>query len=165
MGELFVLYIIFSILFIIEYKPINILMLYIGLTLILAIILSSYPPLLQIEGQYLSYILILVQISALTILFGFIIMIYPRQTDSYAYSLIIGIVGMISIGLILIYYYNITCYNITLENSVDLSIDSKDITLLRKLGEILYTDNNNIIKLLILTLILLLAIIGLFFIL
>lgn len=73
MKELIGIYIIFGILFLLEKKNINKLANYIGLVIILAIILSL------INVHYFSYILILVQISALTILFGFILMLYSDQ--------------------------------------------------------------------------------------
>jgi len=73
MNEIFVLIIILGILFIIENKSINTLINYIGITLLLAIIIGLY------NCAYISYILILVQISALTIIFGFIIMLYPKN--------------------------------------------------------------------------------------
>lgn len=73
MEGLIILLIILSLLFIIEYKSINTLANFIGIIIIIAIILALY------NCDYLSFILILVQISALTILFGFIIMLFPKN--------------------------------------------------------------------------------------
>jgi hypothetical protein len=73
MKELIGIYIIFGILYIFEKKNINKLGNYIGLVIIIAILLSF------IKVNYFTYILILVQISALTILFGFIIMLFSDK--------------------------------------------------------------------------------------
>lgn len=74
MNELFILFLIFSFLFLLENKNINKLGNYVGLVIIFSISLSL------INLSYFSFILLLVQISALSILFGFIIMLYiPRK--------------------------------------------------------------------------------------
>lgn len=75
MNEISILLIIFSFLFLIEIKSINNLANYIGIVLSLAILISLLYPNLT----YISFILILIQISALTILFGLIIMLFPNN--------------------------------------------------------------------------------------
>jgi len=82
MREIEVILIIFVLLYIIENKPINILMNFIGITISIAIILALNEYIRIIEGEYISYMLILVQVSALTILFGFIIMLYASHLIS-----------------------------------------------------------------------------------
>lgn len=77
MNQIFYIFILFCLLFIIESKAINILISFVGIMITLAIQLAINRYLLDINGEYISYILILVQVSALTILFGFIIMLYP----------------------------------------------------------------------------------------
>jgi hypothetical protein len=86
MLSLVILFLIISTLFLIEKRSINLLAYYIALVLIIAIIISIYPEYNTYGGynqicdiSYISYILILVQISALTIIFGFIIMLYPKN--------------------------------------------------------------------------------------
>lgn len=145
---------------------------YIGITIILAIILSLYGPMNLIEGEYISYILILVQISALTILFGFIIMLYPRQIikkDKMNKFLILF--SFIIISLFFnsffskFFFEDFSFPNHFLQGSLEShNFSYYDIKLLRNIGELLYTDNNTIVKFLVLTIILLLAIVGLFFI-
>lgn len=77
MNQIYYIFILFCLLFIIESKAINILISFVGIMITLAIQLANNQYLLDINGEYISYILILVQVSALTILFGFIIMLYP----------------------------------------------------------------------------------------
>lgn len=98
MNEIIILFIILGTLFILENKSINLLAYYVGMVIIIAILISNYSNLSLLNNQftmhykqqnweeiynntigYISYILILVQISALTILFGFIIMLFPKN--------------------------------------------------------------------------------------
>lgn len=219
MNEIFYILVLLSLLFLIEKKAINILITYVGLIITIAIILplldkynipyitpntllhlgsniNEYyfqytTSLKEIEGEYYSYILILIQVSALTILFGFIIMLFPSLSHSqptlstefristknveFRYKWII-IVGIIILGIIIFYHSTINLIPIsninpknTLTNSnIDLVLESdfggqEDNKLVRKLGRKLYENNNDIIKLLLITVVLLLAIIALFF--
>ena len=70
MNQIILLYIIFTLGYIIERKSINKLACYIGIVLTIAILLGLN------NCEYISYILVLVQISGLTIIFGFIIMLF-----------------------------------------------------------------------------------------
>ena len=207
MNELKIILVILGILYLIERKSINTLMNFVGIVIILAILLGLQIP-SGFEGlEFISYILILVQISALTILFGFIIMLFaqnttniiqnlnnPIQTSKKNYSifsenrnkkiiliLILSILGISSI--IIIYLSNTECfiqnqiYNIikniefvynnatqsgVLErNSINLEIHKN--TTVEKIGMKLFSEESNIIKFIIITLILLLAIIALFY--
>ena len=68
-----ILIIIFGILFIIERKPMNIIFNFIGLIVTVAIIIGKY------KAEYISYLLIIIYCSALTIIFGFVIMLTPSS--------------------------------------------------------------------------------------
>jgi hypothetical protein len=195
-------------LFVLEYKAINILISFVGLIISLAIELSYNKGLSFIDGDYFSYILILVQVSALTILFGFIIMLYPtlpirlkplkEENSKITYILnkikslfnnkLIIIIMLISFILYIkhinskfLFEYFYTFFNPNLDfkhlnnlsilNTSFLDIEKynnfnyfqQNTDFLRKLGLSLYTNNNTIIKLIVLTFILLFAIIALFF--
>lgn len=177
MNQLFYILLLFCILFLFEKKAINILICFVGLLLTLALIIPSINKndIINIEAEYYSYILILVHVSALTILFGFIIMLFPflsyskptkinqkNNNNIIFYILIIILIFFIK-PLILENFFNISninSYYIIQDNTQNLNQDSY---FLRKLGIYLYNIDNNIIKLIILTLILLLTIIALFF--
>ena len=156
------LYVLFGLLFLYERKAINMLVAYIGMTITMAIIVGNSPYIRQVEGEYLSYILILVQVSALTILFGFIIMLFPRSSTTnippQARVLIITGLALLLIELVLVLYPIGEPSRIEGVERVH-----TDIPLLRTIGELLYTDNTTIVKLMVVTLILLVAIVGLFF--
>ncbi len=153
--------IVFMILFLIERKSINILINYIGITIAIAMIIGNTPEIQAIEGEYLAYILILVQVSALTILFGFLIMLYPEKTEtiSYKYIRYIIIISIIIISIGISHNSDITFYLLDIKHE----ILREDAGLLRHLGDMLYLDNNTIIKLIAITILLFIAIIGLFF--
>lgn len=237
MDQIIYLFILFSILFLIEKKAINILICYVGIIITLAILINllcitqlpigwhpignfygirENPQIHQlinnenniIDGQYYSYILILVQVSALTILFGFIIMLYPTLSITKEKSRIIiqdlkaPIEGVSNTSITLfqkwkerlfrfniiqfcfiilcifsfykgfwsknIFYTNFTDSLIIIKKNIWFEISDKyiyneDSTFLRKLGYYLYQDEKNIIKLLLITIILLFAILALFF--
>lgn len=181
MNQIFFIFLLFSLLFIIESKAINILFAFVGIMITLAILLGFDKTLSEINGEYFAYIIILVQVSALTILFGFIIMLYPKLSltihntlisDSFHHSVtrrllrIFRFISLILIGTGLVYYLQpqsyleLSCFSSS-EWADNILID--DTELLRKLGTSLYSQDNNIIKLIVLTTILLLAIIILFF--
>lgn len=176
MNQIFFIFLLFSLLFIIESKAINILFAFVGIMITLAIQLGFDKNLSEINGEYYAYIIILVQVSALTILFGFIIMLYPKLSFSIRNSYLsdsfffryLRIFSLVLVGSGLVYYLEPLSYlNLTsiesrsLEWSDTILID--DTELLRKLGTSLYSEDNNILKLIVLTIILLLAIIILFF--
>lgn len=233
MNEIIILFLIFSTLFIIEKKSINLLAYYIGMVIIIAIVISNYEeinnnilntihiPTPQMCEQkniynigYISYILILVQISALTILFGFIIMLFPNNNTDILIKnqnifttknniiiknintifniqkLLLGIfvcgyIYYISIPFLYTQNYpegllkliNENIYNIILEifsqyhfqwdiYNTDLQLEQVFTkNFLKKLSGLMYSELSNICKFIIIMLILLFAIIGLFFIL
>lgn len=199
MNEIFILFIILGTLFIIENKSINLLAYYVGMVIIIAILITIFPNLNNIEQScngisYISYMLVLVQISALTILFGFIIMLYPKNnTDilikeknpkillnniNNSIKKIIYIILIISFILFNIYLYmnNINIINILVDvinennivkiNNINyFNIENETSTFLNKISYLLYTEPSNIFKFMVLTIILLFAIICLFFIL
>lgn len=160
---------------------------YIGITLIIAILIGTMkiydPSGIGIKDiEYISYVIILVQISALTILFGFIIMLYPIQELSSPQGLkniikpnikivfilitLILIYSIKSINIIEIYkniYWEEELIKIGAEK-IKIPKSGESIKILKTIGELLYTDNNIIIKLIILTLILLIAIVAIFYI-
>lgn len=94
MTSIYYIFILFCILFLIEVKAVNILINYVAILVAVAFIIpyiNIYPITLggigvgglgTIGGEYIAYIIILVQVSALTILFGFIIMLYPSLSLS-----------------------------------------------------------------------------------
>lgn len=167
---------------------------YIGITLIIAILIAT-SKISDITGvgikdiEYISYVIILVQISALTILFGFIIMLYPVQEilpykgklekvnlslkKKLILILILSLViliflmnfelGWIKPILNLIDWEGSNYIQREIENSI-IPKSGESIKILKTIGELLYTDNNMIIKLIILTLILLIAIVAIFYI-
>jgi len=160
---------------------------YIGITLIIAILIGTMkiydPSGIGIKDiEYISYVIILVQISALTILFGFIIMLYPIQELSSPQGLkniIKPNIKIVFILITLILIYSIKSINIIeiFKNiyweeelikigaeKIKIPKSGESIKILKTIGELLYTDNNIIIKLIILTLILLIAIVAIFYI-
>lgn len=166
MDQIIFILLFFSLLFLIETKAINILICFIGIILSVAIKLSNLKELILIQGQYFSYILILVQISALTILFGFIIMLYPTLSNNSLnlnprYKNIILI--FLIIGIFIFCIINTNENNLKIEDLDKIDLES-NTQFLQKLGILLYSNDNTIFKLIVLTLILLLAIIALFFI-
>lgn len=201
MNQIYYIFILFSILFLIEKRAINILISFVGLIISVAIMLPSIQSLEKIDGEYYSYILILVQVSALTILFGFIIMLFPHLSHTTPTNILNrynNINKYIKISIILLalfilliyittnnYNYNLVeilnnnlrsrliSFNL-LNNKLDLIKENykigiinniqTDTSFIRKIGESLYSFDNSIMKLIILTIILLLAIISLFFI-
>lgn len=211
MNQLYYIFILFGLLFILEKKAINILTSYVGMILSVALILPTIKnitleTLEKIDGEYISYILILVQVSALTILFGFIIMLFPnlshsspknnkpngKETKSYLNRKTIFITGILILLVVIlvyntqivleIYNYIFTPFNYGLDISKDIYFNwnilkeenifgnlkeyylQEDTNLLRNIGKSLYTNDNSILKLIMITTILLLAIISLFFI-
>lgn len=204
MNEIYILFIILGTLFIIENKSINLLAYYVGMVIIIAIIIGIYPNINKIEQywngiSYISYILVLVQISALTILFGFIIMLYPKNNTEilikdkiisdknikkkrnlinlYKYIILILFIVMLWISYNKYKDMGIGIYeiikNIIIENKIE-NIEQKieniegvnnTLVFLNKISYLLYTEPSNILKFMILTIILLFAIICLFFIL
>ena len=67
---------IFGLLFLLERKPMNLLFNYIGLILSVALLLGFY------NADYISYLLIIIYCSALTIIFGFVLMLCPTEPNS-----------------------------------------------------------------------------------
>lgn len=209
MNQIIYLLILFSLLYLIETKAINILLAFVAIIISLAFILPTITNNVEsIESEYYSYILILVQVSALTILFGFIIMLFPNlsystpknistpkklekidnnknwQKKDIFISIISIIIFLFFFGTTLISYitpyFNLLAqFKFLTSQHTEISttlvdnfystqdtinnLNNSDTLFLRKLGLNLYTIDHNIIKLLVLTIILLLAIISLFF--
>ena len=75
--EIIILFIFLSLAFLLERKPLNLILNFVGILISLAFLISiEYP-----EAQYFSFILIIVYTSALSILFGFIIMLNPNNLN------------------------------------------------------------------------------------
>jgi hypothetical protein len=228
MNQIGYIFLLFCTLFLIEKKAINILISFVAIIITTAFIIPiignySFNLSLIIESEYFSYALILVQVSALTILFGFIIMLFPnlaqsnpktsylnsqpiiqgvkttyykdsQRNDLSTLSVSHGsslwgltIITTLIVSLILLggltnltniledininLFYE-TSFNSNLntlfnkggDGSIDYEITSFNTMFLRKLGILFYSVEGYIIKLLVLTVILLLAIISLFFI-
>lgn len=153
MGAIKFLIILFGLLFIIERKPMNIIFNFIGLIVSVAIILGLN------NTEYLSYLLIIIYCSALTIIFGFVIMLTPMENtktrDKKIYFLIPFI---IFITFFLFKDSSLNSFDLIFNNDYNLS-------LINKIGNLLYTEEINIFKFMIATLILLLALVALFYIL
>lgn len=154
-----ILIIIFGLLFIIERKPMNIIFNFIGLIVTVAIIIGKN------NAEYISYLLIIIYCSALTIIFGFVIMLTPSKEDENKKNGRDILYLIPFIIFITIYIFN----DNSVLNNIDYIeiIERKDwgMTLINKIGNLLYTEEINIIKFMIATLILLLALVSLFFIL
>lgn len=172
MDQIIYIFLLLNILFLIERKAINKLICYVGIVLTIALIISNLKDIKYINAEYISYILILVQLSALTILFGFIIMLYPILNNPVSQVYKNKEIFIFLLSFILILYLLTKSHSLDfnyiqdIENMAPLWKDKyvEDMPFLSNLGNMLYNDNNTIIKLIILTIILLLAIIALFFI-
>lgn len=156
MEAIKLLIIVFGILFILERKPMNIIFNFIGLIIAVSILLGKH------DTDYLSYLLIIIYCSALTIIFGFVIMLTP--TDNFERLSEKRILFLLPIIIFLTYY--------TLNTSDFISLNTEEIiegewgkTIINKIGEMLYMEEINIIRFMIATLILLLALLSLFYIL
>lgn len=155
-----IIIIIFGLLFLIESKPMNILFNFIGLIISVAILLGFF------KIEYLSYLLIIIYCSALTIIFAFVIMLSPDSFSPLNYNINNNKKRYIPIIIIISYilfFYDYFFFHFDFLEIFD-SIDSNSI-LINKIGNILYSDEINILKFMVATLILLLALIALFYIL
>ena len=152
------LIVIFGLLFILERKPMNILFNFIALVITVAILLAK-----SIGMDYLSYLLIIIYCSALTIIFGFVIMLTPN----YSYfneikrgSFLIPFLCHFAVIITALIFYHpfdiILGYDGSMENNENV---------IMKIGNLLYREEINIIKLMIATLILYFALVALFFVL
>lgn len=145
--------VIFSLLFIIERKPMNIIFNFIGIIISVAFLLGYH------HSDYISYLLIIIYCSALSIIFAFVIMLTP--TPSYP-----NFPFFLFPFLLLLSFFVFSSHSDFIVTTTSLPILSIDNDLLiEKIGEVLYLDPINIFKFLIASLILLLALIALFFIL
>lgn len=199
MNQVVYILLLFCLLFLIETKAINILLSFVAIMISLAFILPTITSNVgSIESEYYSYILILVQVSALTILFGFVIMLFPNLSHSTpityrkTYSkggiennkeeknrslafikyIMLVVIGFIIISTLInidlksiLTSFQLLNYQHSFINIQDIynNLSTSDTLFLRKIGIMLYSVDHNIIKLLVLTIILLLAIISLFF--
>ena len=212
MNQIYYFFLLFSLLFLLETKAINILISFITLLISVALLLPSLHlninglegNLQSIEGEFFSYILILVQVSALTILFGFIIMLFPSLshsspiTNSIQFSDKSFNLKSITLTFIILFFffflllyllssdtifsffsdilfspfsnnsYNPLTFSYNKESGISLeeynfSVLHNDSFFLRKIGYSLYSFDNSIFKLILITIILLLAIISLSF--
>lgn len=168
MEAIKLLIIVFGILFIFERKPMNIIFNFIGLIIATAILLGKY------DTDYLSYLLIIIYCSALTIIFGFVIMLTPSDNwQSTGISKDIRIYLLLPF-IIFLTYFSFNSYEFlnnhiptTIENLTENRILEGDwnLTIINKIGNMLYMEEINIIRFMIATLILLLALVALFYIL
>lgn len=155
MEAIKLLIILFGLLFIIERKPMNIIFNFIGLIVSVAIILA------QNNSDYLSYLLIIIYCSALTIIFGFVIMLTPVDNSLIKERKIKYLIPFII--LITFFLFQENSYNL---NSLDFVFNNDyNLSLINKIGSLLYSEEINIFKFMIATLILLLALVALFYIL
>ena len=152
------LIVIFGLLFIVERKPMNIIFNFIGLVVTVAILLG------QSGMDYFSYLLIIIYCSALTIIFGFVIMLTPASTtptntNQVGESVLIPFLSALAVTFYIFNYRNVLPFEI----GEFLEIGPTEV--INKIGNLLYTEEINIIKFMIATLILLLALVALFFVL
>lgn len=174
-----------SIAFILERKPINIIFNFVGILITLAFLINRYIP----EAQYFSFILIIIYTSALSILFGFIIMLNPNyfiKDFTFIQQLLVSILSFLLLLFFLSYIFNIPIRleNSPINNYIHELFSSKgeyssniyfnyktntnifwqlEQSLVEKIGFNLYSTPSAIIKFFIATLILLLALISLFY--
>lgn len=154
-----ILILIFGLLFLLERKPMNILFNFIGLIISVALLLGLY------NADYLAYLIIIIYCSALSIIFGFVIMLSPKIVENHE-SKALRYVFVLLAGFILIFLIQAqspdSLYEISnVTNSMELI---KSSSLINKIGDLLYLDFINIFKFFISALILLLALVALFYI-
>lgn len=143
-----ILVILFGILFIIERKPMNIIFNFIGLIITIAIILGIN------NTDYISYLLIIIYCSALTIIFGFVIMLTPAFQNFQNNNFFFFFPFILFITFFIF------------QDSLEIpTILNNENILINNIGNLLYSNEENIMKFMIATLILLLALVALFFIL
>lgn len=178
------LIVIFGLLFIVERKPMNIIFNFIGLVVTVAILLGQSAP-FGAGMDYLSYLLIIIYCSALTIIFGFVIMLTPTSYTSTPTNLKdrasapLWRLPFLFLSALAVTFY-IFNYNhpfeiggISIPSGCLEMVEKKDSgspqggawAVINKIGNLLYTEEINIIKFMIATLILLLALVALFFVL
>lgn len=157
MEAIKLLILVFGLLFILERKPMNIIFNFIGIIISTAILLGHF------DTDYLSYLLIIIYCSALTIIFGFVIMLTPSDHFERFYDHKF----FLFLPLFILLSYNSLNTSDVLNNLDNLILldGDWDLTFLNKIGYLLYFDDINIIRFFIATLILLLALVALFFIL
>ena len=179
MNQIIYIFILFNLLFLIERKAINKLLTFVGIIITTALLLAEHLKI--IDGTYFSYILILIEVSAFTILFGFIIMLFPTISTRTPSSNLLPLFQPITISygpfillilplifLLSFYWYPITLYppfsnleELYYTNLGELYDESNNF--IRKIGLLFFTENCSIFKLILITLILLFAIVALFF--
>jgi NADH:ubiquinone oxidoreductase subunit 6 (subunit J) len=188
MNHISIIILVLLFLFFFEKRTIIALLYFIGLTVLVAILISLDPFIRLINGEYLSYILILVQVGAISVLFGLVIMLLPDSSfrDSKllsSFSFFSAISPRFQISKKYIFFFFLLFSSLLFFSSSSLfpypffssppfffstvSFFSPSLlfsdTLLFKIGFSLYTVPSFIIKFFLLTIILLLAIVGLFF--
>ena len=140
----------------------NIIFNFIGLIVTVAIIIGKY------KAEYISYLLIIIYCSALTIIFGFVIMLTPssikEEENNKSEIKIFYLIPFIIFLTIFLFYDNSFLYFFDYNLNI-IEGGEWGKTLINKIGNLLYTEEINIIKLMIATLILLLALVALFYIL
>lgn len=166
MNQIIYIFILFNLLFLIERKAINKLLTFVGIIITTALLLAEEMKI--IDGTYFSYILILIEVSALTILFGFIIMLFPNISTRSSLSgpslfnnPLISIILLIPLLFLLQSKTSLNIWNPFAYYSPEFSIEENNF--IRKIGFLFFTENCSIFKLILLTLILLFAIVALFF--
>ena len=157
MNNIIILIYVLTILYILEYAPITLLFIYVLLIINIAILLS------YINCAYISYILILVYIGAMSVLFGFVIMLIPNPTI-FGFNEII--IYKYIIPIIIIFTYILYHYILDLPKNNFISISYYyDIipvpsTMIKNIGNILYILDSH--KLLLIILLLFTVLIGIF---
>lgn len=168
MNQIIILLIIFSLLFIFTKKNSDKLLNYVGIILTIAMLIMYQSKLHEVDGEYIPYTLILVQISAITIIFGFVMMLFANRESIKHSNNPLWLILIIP----LLFFIIIKTNSIIPEMAEPAeminrfkNVQHNTILVLRKLGHEIYIAENGILKLAVLAGILLIIIIALFFIL
>ena len=181
MEEVTILLIILSIAFLFENKPINLIFNFVGILITLSLLIYYYYS----SAIYFSFILIIVYTSALSILFGFIIMLNPNnynlEEKKTGVNFIKGIIITLLLSSIIViisktgnyvlnYHFNdfinfiINTIKKNNNNIETLYLNKyKEVEILYKIGDTLYTFPSVLLKFFISVLILLISILSLFY--
>ncbi len=155
MNILIIIYGIIGIFLILEKRLIRTLVYFILLILLLSIYLSTYA---RIGISYFSYNLIIIEIGAVSILFGIILLIIPYTIKYNKYNLVLNIITVISF-LIILYPYYINFNPFSFPSSI---LINHEFNLVNELGKEFFTNSIFLYNLILISIFLLIPIIGIF---
>ncbi len=165
MNQIVILLIIFSLLFIFANKNTDKLLNYVGIILTIAMLIMYQSQLYEVDGEYIPYTLILVQISAITIIFGFVMMLFASRTNTGETINPLWLIIIVPLLFCIVLYFPEISEISDIHESTDKlkNIQHNTILVLRKLGHEIYIEETGILKIAVLAAILLILIIALFF--